>query len=113
MDSCGGGVAGVSTWSQIVEKKFRRSRLGRCRALHRKRPRVRLHPYRTPAQEGNLEFCTLRTDRSLTRWTCPARNRAEFNFLTSTTPADASKRSEEHTSELQSHSFISYAVFCL
>ena len=24
-----------------------------------------------------------------------------------------SKRSEEHTSELQSHSFISYAVFCL
>ena len=23
------------------------------------------------------------------------------------------KRSEEHTSELQSHSFISYAVFCL
>src|ERR1051326_7664077 len=25
----------------------------------------------------------------------------------------AVKRSEEHTSELQSHSFISYAVFCL
>ena len=25
----------------------------------------------------------------------------------------ASGRSEEHTSELQSHSFISYAVFCL
>ena len=24
-----------------------------------------------------------------------------------------SSRSEEHTSELQSHSFISYAVFCL
>src|ERR1051326_308288 len=24
----------------------------------------------------------------------------------------AEKRSEEHTSELQSHSFISYAVFC-
>ena len=28
-------------------------------------------------------------------------------------PGDASGRSEEHTSELQSHSFISYAVFCL
>src|ERR1051326_9240517 len=28
-------------------------------------------------------------------------------------PADAGHRSEEHTSELQSHSFISYAVFCL
>ena len=25
----------------------------------------------------------------------------------------AAVRSEEHTSELQSHSFISYAVFCL
>ena len=25
----------------------------------------------------------------------------------------SNKRSEEHTSELQSHSFISYAVFCL
>src|ERR1051326_1837589 len=28
-------------------------------------------------------------------------------------PAVAVVRSEEHTSELQSHSFISYAVFCL
>src|ERR1051326_2568875 len=26
---------------------------------------------------------------------------------------DRERRSEEHTSELQSHSFISYAVFCL
>src|ERR1051326_2666910 len=26
---------------------------------------------------------------------------------------DITRRSEEHTSELQSHSFISYAVFCL
>ena len=28
-------------------------------------------------------------------------------------PSPKKKRSEEHTSELQSHSFISYAVFCL
>src|ERR1051326_1943982 len=28
-------------------------------------------------------------------------------------PTEAPHRSEEHTSELQSHSFISYAVFCL
>ena len=28
-------------------------------------------------------------------------------------PEFMGKRSEEHTSELQSHSFISYAVFCL
>ena len=27
--------------------------------------------------------------------------------------SDIAWRSEEHTSELQSHSFISYAVFCL
>ena len=33
---------------------------------------------------------------------------------TQSEPAQAVKtRSEEHTSELQSHSFISYAVFCL
>src|ERR1051326_9331861 len=28
-------------------------------------------------------------------------------------PWERQSRSEEHTSELQSHSFISYAVFCL
>ena len=28
-------------------------------------------------------------------------------------PDNTAPRSEEHTSELQSHSFISYAVFCL
>src|ERR1051326_9272593 len=28
-------------------------------------------------------------------------------------PVGRTHRSEEHTSELQSHSFISYAVFCL
>ena len=32
---------------------------------------------------------------------------------TDDTAIAAEKRSEEHTSELQSHSFISYAVFCL
>src|ERR1051326_7820295 len=46
-----------------------------------------------------------------------------FNFITklelasakrsSCELSDGKKRSEEHTSELQSHSFISYAVFCL
>ena len=38
-----------------------------------------------------------------------------FNFFTKIAPDtwDAMTRSEEHTSELQSHSFISYAVFCL
>ena len=36
------------------------------------------------------------------------------NFLTATVPVGSHyTRSEEHTSELQSHSFISYAVFCL
>src|ERR1051326_5805245 len=39
----------------------------------------------------------------------------EINHLPDATPPDAAKqavRSEEHTFELQSHSFISYAVFC-
>ena len=42
-----------------------------------------------------------------------------FNDIMKNVPAmlapilEALKRSEEHTSELQSHSFISYAVFCL
>ena len=37
---------------------------------------------------------------------------AEFATNVITVPMVA-PRSEEHTSELQSHSFISYAVFCL
>ena len=43
---------------------------------------------------------------------------AELETLKQTTQRvhltfDGDARSEEHTSELQSHSFISYAVFCL
>ena len=41
----------------------------------------------------------------------------QYNFFNNVPIAsviiDAHNRSEEHTSELQSHSFISYAVFCL
>ena len=38
----------------------------------------------------------------------------EHAYVMATLPANTKKdRSEEHTSELQSHSFISYAVFCL
>src|ERR1051326_8748416 len=37
---------------------------------------------------------------------CKIQSETEFWIL-------PSPRSEEHTSELQSHSFISYAVFCL
>ena len=36
-----------------------------------------------------------------------------FPLLTTDASLSAKERSEEHTSELQSHSFISYAVFCL
>ena len=42
---------------------------------------------------------------------------SQYVHLTRTVPSIPNKlyekRSEEHTSELQSHSFISYAVFCL
>ena len=39
-------------------------------------------------------------------------NRIGFN-IHKTREIEKKMRSEEHTSELQSHSFISYAVFCL
>src|ERR1051326_8694458 len=40
------------------------------------------------------------------------RSRNPNYFFTDLTSKQSSERSEEHTSELQSHSFISYAVFC-
>ena len=36
-----------------------------------------------------------------------------FNRKKEESESQRHERSEEHTSELQSHSFISYAVFCL
>ena len=36
-----------------------------------------------------------------------------FEKVVNLVSAIKKERSEEHTSELQSHSFISYAVFCL
>ena len=40
-------------------------------------------------------------------------SKKEWTFLTEEVIKNDYRRSEEHTSELQSHSFISYAVFCL
>ena len=37
----------------------------------------------------------------------------DMNEMVNLCMKDFGRRSEEHTSELQSHSFISYAVFCL
>src|ERR1051326_9307387 len=59
----------------------------------RRPPRSTLFPYTTL-------FRSLPRPRQK-QWSLPGSNRRP--------PA----RSEEHTSELQSHSFISYAVFCL
>ena len=39
--------------------------------------------------------------------------RAKLKGLRTGKTVEETFRSEEHTSELQSHSFISYAVFCL
>src|ERR1051326_9492016 len=58
----------------------------------RRPPRSTLFPYTT----------LFRSPCPFPPWACP---------WCSSSPA--SSRSEEHTSELQSHSFISYAVFCL
>src|ERR1051326_9505766 len=58
----------------------------------RRPPRSTLFPYTTLFRSPS--------DPHLRSGTCPGRNCRRG-------------RSEEHTSELQSHSFISYAVFCL
>src|SRR5213596_1356710 len=59
-------------------------------------------------------------DRTLFPYTTLFRSESRylrcFGFAWSANPATAdepTKRSEEHTSELQSHGLISYAVFCL
>ena len=56
---------------------------------------------------SNLKFLRLITYRDdLTQL-------ARLQYTTLLKMAGVGERSEEHTSELQSHSFISYAVFCL
>ena len=45
--------------------------------------------------------------------TCPRFETKDEKYNIWVEYPNAEKRSEEHTSELQSHSFISYAVFCL
>ena len=46
-----------------------------------------------------------KTDQQVANWANAS--------ITVKRPINLRDRSEEHTSELQSHSFISYAVFCL
>src|ERR1051326_2305959 len=88
MDSCGGGVAGCLHDRKLWRRNFVAVDLdgvGHFAENALESDFIR----RELLAQGNLEFCTLRTDRSLTRWTCPARNRAEFNCLTTPPPADA------------------------
>ena len=42
-----------------------------------------------------------------------AKTSATLDGVINEVHVEGCRRSEEHTSELQSHSFISYAVFCL
>src|ERR1051326_4928289 len=59
---------------------------------------------------GRRTTACYRTAKARSRGTFPSLGRSSQPL----TPAALSTdRSEEHTSELQSHSFISYAVFCL
>ena|ERR1051326_7337101 len=98
MDSCGGGVAGCLHDRKLWRRNFVAVDLdgvGHFAENALESDFIR----RELLAQGNLEFCTLRTDRSLTRWTCPARNRTEFNFLTSTTPADAGASSVPSSAE--------------
>src|ERR1051326_3001444 len=63
---------------------------------------VAIRPGGQVAHEGSLDIDTFSHSR-----------RASVRRSRSHVRCFASLRSEEHTSELQSHSFISYAVFCL
>src|ERR1051326_9581997 len=58
---------------------------------------------------ATTEIYTLSLHDALPIWRCrTGGHRRSEDFQ-----EDRRNRSEEHTSELQSHSFISYAVFCL
>src|SRR3546814_3303908 len=77
-------------------------------------PHIRHSPRQAEARRRAGRSATRRC-RPRRRWCpkppapeCPARRAAADIF-----PAAASRRSEEHTSELQSLMRISYAVFCL
>ena len=79
--------------------------------------------YHTPASSTSKSIDEKRVQETANEWKKTSENK-EFlinkNKLTSQPieseylpDLDKEIRSEEHTSELQSHSFISYAVFCL
>ena len=73
----------------------------------RRPPRSTLFPY-TTLFRSQVEIMVI-------QWAYDAYILTCFYLVTlfGVTPKANTFRSEEHTSELQSHSFISYAVFCL
>src|SRR3546814_10698861 len=77
-----------------------------CTGLRRQRP--------APGGPGGggRKLPALRMDR-LPRWGCKPGGLAASMAATSSPPLEQARRSEEHTSELQSLMRISYAVFCL
>src|SRR5213080_4901351 len=58
---------------------------------------------------GSVTVLDPRTEQIVATWVVPGGGSPDMGNVT----ADGKERSEEHTSELQSHSGISYAVFCL
>src|ERR1051326_9458559 len=71
---------------------------------------------RTSTQRSILAFALL-VDRHvfmpIHEYVWPRENPEETKANGSHDGITSARRSEEHTSEFQSHSFISYAVFCL
>ena len=59
-----------------------------------------------------LGFICLAAAGTLVLHSCPEMAEVDAFVIDNLIP-EGPVRSEEHTSELQSHSFISYAVFCL
>src|SRR3546814_5340867 len=103
---------------------FRSARRAACHAARRRRAGRRIEPIRTPGYPGesaegrarhHAGSFARRSGAALRPFTDPlfAVGHTIAGASSRQSLADVRKRSEEHTSELQSLMRISYAVFCL
>ena len=77
---------------------------------------IPINPFLKNWQKPTIKRALLnavKRDADYFAWINGEQTSARYNLATHLDNVRWNKRSEEHTSELQSHSFISYAVFCL
>ena len=99
IEGCPVGIDIKKFIDQIVKKNYK----GACFTIREKNDFPSICGRVCPAEYQCRKTCVL-TKKSLP---FASENAINIHFL------ERFARSEEHTSELQSHSFISYAVFCL